>query len=244
MPLHQLTSVTIGVPNVGPTAGYYAEFGLTDLGDGSFATIDGGAQLRIARAPTRRLIDLTIGADDTDDLDRIAARLTRLGFTPIREDGALHAEEPVAGFLATVEVCPRLEQPRADPTPYNGPGRPERPGVRAPGVLRDELVRPLKLGHVVIGSTDYAATSRFFTEGLGFRASDYIKGAAAFLRCSTDHHNVLVLSAPVNFLHHTSWQVEDVDEIGRGACAMLRAIRSGTSGALAGTTRARTSSGT
>ena len=73
----------------------------------------------------------------------------------------------------------------------------------------------------MIGSTDYAATSRFFTEGLGFKASDYIKDAAAFLRCSTDHHNVLVLGSPVNFLHHTSWQVEDVDEIGRGACAML-----------------------
>jgi hypothetical protein len=28
MPLHQLTSVTIGVPDVGPTAGYYTEFGL------------------------------------------------------------------------------------------------------------------------------------------------------------------------------------------------------------------------
>lgn len=25
----------------------------------------------------------------------------------------------------------------------------------------------------------------------------------------------------MNFLHHTSWQVEDIDEIGRGATAML-----------------------
>ena len=82
MPLHQLTSVTIGVPDVGPTADYYAEFGLTDLGDRTFATIDGGPQLRIAQAPTRRLIDLTVGADDADDLDRIASALARLGLTP------------------------------------------------------------------------------------------------------------------------------------------------------------------
>jgi hypothetical protein len=221
MALHQLTSVTIGVPNVGQTAGYYADFGLTDLGDGTFATIDGGPQLRIAQAPTRRLIDLTVGADDSDDTGRIAAGLAGLGLTAVREGEAVRAREPVSGFLATVEVGPRLEQPFVSPTPYNGPGRPERTGDRAPGVLRDEPVRPLKLGHVVIGSTDYEATSRFFTEGLGFKASDYLKGAGAFLRCSTDHHNVLVLSAPVNFLHHTSWQVEDVDEIGRGACAML-----------------------
>src|SRR5258708_1241165 len=100
---------------------------------------------------------------------------------------------------------------------------PERRGGRGPGWRPEEAVRPRKLGHVVIGSTDYEATSRFFTEGLGFKASDYIKGAGAFLRCSTDHHNVLVLSAPVNFLHHTSWQVEAVDEIGRGACPVLEA---------------------
>src|SRR5437764_10444279 len=39
--------------------------------------------------------------------------------------------------------------------------------------------------------------------------------------CSSDHHNVLVLAAPVSFLHHTSWQVDDVDDVGRGAQAML-----------------------
>jgi catechol 2,3-dioxygenase-like lactoylglutathione lyase family enzyme len=46
-------------------------------------------------------------------------------------------------------------------------------------------------------------------------------GAASFLRCSADHHNLLVQAAPIPFLHHTSWQVDDVDEIGRGATALL-----------------------
>ena len=41
------------------------------------------------------------------------------------------------------------------------------------------------------------------------------------MRCSTDHHNVLVQRAPVDFLHHTAWQVDDIDDIGRGAMAML-----------------------
>ena len=34
-------------------------------------------------------------------------------------------------------------------------------------------------------------------------------------------YNLLVQSAPIPFLHHTSWQVDDVDEIGRGATALL-----------------------
>ncbi|MBC8091199.1 MAG: VOC family protein, partial [Pseudonocardia sp.] len=104
---------------------------------------------------------------------------------------------------------------------YNGPGRVERAGARAPGVLRSGPVRPRRLGHVVMGSTDVDATRRFLTAGLGFKVSDEIKGEGAFLRCSTDHHNVLVLRAPVAFLHHTSWQVDDIDEVGRGASAML-----------------------
>ena len=74
----------------------------------------------------------------------------------------------------------------------------------------------------MIGSTDQVATQRFFTDGLGFKVSDTVPSLAAFLRCSSDHHNVLVQQAPLNFLHHTSWQVDDVDEIGRGATAMLQ----------------------
>ncbi|MGZ7011149.1 MAG: VOC family protein, partial [Ilumatobacteraceae bacterium] len=46
-------------------------------------------------------------------------------------------------------------------------------------------------------------------------------GIIAFLRCSPDHHNVGLINAPVPFFHHSSWQVNDVDEIGQGAQALL-----------------------
>ncbi|HWD53809.1 MAG TPA: VOC family protein, partial [Acidimicrobiales bacterium] len=104
---------------------------------------------------------------------------------------------------------------------YNLPGRDDRPDVRAPGLLRKGPVVPRKLGHVVIGSTDHEVTERFFMQGIGFKLSDSIRDRAAFMRCSADHHNLFVQAAPVNFLHHTAWQVEDVDEVGRGAMAML-----------------------
>jgi catechol-2,3-dioxygenase len=74
----------------------------------------------------------------------------------------------------------------------------------------------------VIGTVNLEATMRFFTEGIGFKVSDYIGDKGAFMRCSVDHHNVLALAAPVNFLHHTSWQVDDIDDVGRGAKAMLQ----------------------
>jgi len=133
----------------------------------------------------------------------------------------LEATEPVTGVRVGLEVAPRTRQQPVPATVYNGPGRVERPDGRAPGFLRPDRVRPRKLGHAVLGSTDYATTTSFFTDGLGFKVSDRIKGVGAFMRCSTDHHNVLVLAAPVNFLHHTSWQVDDIDDVGRGAFAML-----------------------
>ncbi|TQL67919.1 glyoxalase/bleomycin resistance protein/dioxygenase superfamily protein [Nocardioides albertanoniae] len=220
MSLHRLSHVVIGVPNVDETEAYYTDFGLAHGGDGAFSTRDGGRQLRLVPRPQRQLVELGIAADDTDDLARIAASLAKLGVTSDLDGDALTAQEPVAGFTVRIRVLPRLQQEPSPPTPYNGPGRLERTG-RAPGIVREERVRPRRLGHAVAGTTDLAATTRFMVEGLGFKVSDQIGDKGAFLRCSTDHHNFLALQAPVNYLHHTSWQVDDVDDVGRGAFAML-----------------------
>ena len=221
MALHRLTSITMGVPNVEETAAYYDEFGLAPDGDGWFATRDAGRQLRIVPAPTRRLIDLHVGVDDSDDLARAAGNLERMGIGVERGPGWISAVDKATGTRAYLEIAGRFEQDEVPPTPYNGPGRYERSNDRAPGVQRTDRVMPRKLGHAVLGSTDYEATQAFFINGLGFKVSDHIKGAGTFIRCSTDHHNVLVLGAPVSFLHHTSWQVDDVDDVGRGASSML-----------------------
>lgn len=222
MPLHRLTSVTIGVPNVQQTFAYYTEFGLTPTAGGGLATRDGGEQLFIKHSPHRRLLGIGIGVDDADDLARIKSQLTRLDLDAELTEGRLVAREPIAGIQATIDVAQRLIQ-KSEPVSYNLPGEPTRAGTRAPGVLREDRVQPRKLGHVVIGSLDADATQRFFLEGLGFKVSDTVPGLAAFMRCSTDHHNVLVQQAPLNFLHHTSWQVDDIDDVGRGATAMLEA---------------------
>src|SRR5579875_1834951 len=127
MPLHQLAKITIGVPNPAETADYYAEFGLTPAGDGSFETVDGGEQLRIEAAPTRRLIELTIGADDPDDLDRVARNLAALGVAAQRSGDTLTAVEPVAGFRATVTV-----RPRSRPRPTTAPAGPSGSATARP----------------------------------------------------------------------------------------------------------------
>jgi catechol 2,3-dioxygenase-like lactoylglutathione lyase family enzyme len=218
--LHRLSSITIGVPNVEETCSYYEEFGLTRHG-ASFSTRDGGEQLCITESPTRRLIELSIGADDPDDVDRVSDGLSRLGVATQRDPTRVSAIEPHSGARVVVRILPRVTQEPATIEATNGPGHIERENARAPAILRNEPICPSKLGHVVIGTPDAEASRRFFVDGVGFKVSDEVRGLAAFMRCSTDHHNLLLQTAPVAFLHHTSWQVVDVDEVGRGAMTML-----------------------
>lgn len=221
MPLHQLRSITIGVPNVADTGAYYVDFGLTPEGDGWFSTTEGGRQLHIVHAPTRRLLEMRLGVDDADDLDRIRTNLQQMGIATTRGEHGVHAVEPVTGVEVVVEIASRLVQVRLAAPMSNGPGRVERSNQRVPNVYYRNRVAPRRLGHAVVGTTDYQASMAFFLDGIGFKLSDVIKGQGAFMRCSIDHHNLLVIQAPVNFLHHTSWQVDDVDEVGRGAKTML-----------------------
>jgi catechol 2,3-dioxygenase-like lactoylglutathione lyase family enzyme len=164
---------------------------------------------------------LCIGADDPDDVALVSDRLSGLGVAIERHPTRVSALEIHSGARVVVKVLPRMTQVPAAREPTNGPGYTQRENGRAPGILRAEPVRPRKLGHVVIGTPDAEASQRFFVDGVGFKVSDQVRGLAAFIRCSTDHHNLLLQPAPVAFLHHTSWQVDDIDEVGRGAMTML-----------------------
>ena len=121
-----------------------------------------------------------------------------------------------------VRVLPRVS---AGPVPTASPPDShivEQQNHRVVAVFREEPIHPRKLGHVVLGTPNAEASRRFFVDGVGLKVSDEVRGVAIFLRCSTDHHNLLLQTSPVPFLHHTAWQVDDVDEVGRGATRMLK----------------------
>ena len=105
---------------------------------------------------------------------------------------------------------------------YNGPSRNERVNQRAAGVIPHARA-PRRLGHIVIGSPDIDSTIRFLVEGFGFKVSDQFPGIIAFLRCSTDHHNVAVVNSEVPQLQHYSWECDDIDHVGHNATTLIRA---------------------
>jgi catechol 2,3-dioxygenase-like lactoylglutathione lyase family enzyme len=222
MSLHGLAEMTLGVANVEATKQFYRDFGLTESPSGLFATTDGGEQLRVVESPYRRLVEFAVAADDVDDVERIRRAATAHGLDVTdHADGSISMVEPVVGIRAKVTVRARIEQ--RDPYQWkamNAPGNPARSGTRAPAIFESGPAKPRKLGHVLYTSTDFAASKKFLIDVLGFKVSD-TSGPIAFLRCSTDHHNVGLIDAPVPFFHHSSWQVNDLDEIGQGAQNLL-----------------------
>src|SRR5260370_35937299 len=146
MPLHRLTSVTIGVPNVAETAAYYTEFGLTPQQDGWFGSREGGRQLRIVHSLMRRLVEVRVGADDTDDITRVGDGLRRLGIESARGPHSITPVEKGTGGRATVEVGPRVTQVPARAGASNGPGRIGRTGAPPPAVRLTERVHARKRG--------------------------------------------------------------------------------------------------
>lgn len=151
MSLHGLARVTIGVPDVDAVTGFYTDFGLTGLGDARFATSDGGEQLRLVQAPTRRVVELVVGADHADDLDRAAANLSSCGIESAREVDWLVAIEPVTDVRVIVEVRPAITPVPAAVAPVNAPGHScgspassATTGRSTPGALRCALLHPAR----------------------------------------------------------------------------------------------------
>ena len=224
MSLHGLLSVTIGVPNVDQTAAYYADFGLapgsrqlvqpppTAAGSCTRARADPAAGRAARRRPTTRTTWPHRGQPGAARLPRRAGR---------RRRWRRPSRSPACG--SGWRSRRRLAQDPVHPVaPTTGRAASTGRTARAPR-LHPARIRSGRAssGTPCSAAPTTEASTSFFTDGLGFKVSDRIKGAGAFMRCSTDHHNVLVLGAPVNFLHHTSWQVDDVDDVGRGAHAML-----------------------
>jgi catechol 2,3-dioxygenase len=104
-----------------------------------------------------------------------------------------------------------------------------------------ETDRPRKISHVNLNSADTAASSAFLCDALGFRVSDQTR-KMQFLRCSTDHHSVVLAFAKQATLNHIAFEMEGLESLMRGI-GRLRdhgyPVEWGTGAARAGEQRLR-----
>lgn len=225
MGLHRLTSITLAVPDVDASTGFFTDFGLrrSEHHPGRLATRDGGEQIELVEGPRRALPRLGVGAEGADDLAHIADRAARSAMAEVVEvsDACVSVRDAATGLLVEVTVAPPYISPESAHT-FNRPGTtPERIDVPAESVLATDPVQPSNLTHVVYGTPDQPATLAFFTDVLGFEISDQIPGIIAFTRCGEVHHNVAIQAAPVAFPHHIAFEVDDIDDVVRGGQHMV-----------------------
>ncbi len=222
MSLHRLLGISASVPDPTGLSAFYAELGLSGDPAAGFTGTDGGASVTLAEGPFRRLDSVAIGCDNESDLVAALSRLQAGGADAFLQAGVLSVVDPASRVRfevrvaapAPVQAAPRLVVP-------NAPGATVRPDRRAPSVTEGPRP-PRRLGHLVLGTPDLAGTVSLLTEGLGLKESDSVEGIVAFLRCSTDHHNIGVVESPVPLLQHYSWECDDVDHVGHTATSLYR----------------------
>lgn len=212
----------VGVPDPAALAAFYEEMGMADDGHSGFAGTDAGTQVVVDHHEFRRLLEVRIGAVDEASVAAVTARLAGAGLAPRHTDSVVSVVEPATQVTFQVEVAAPLHQPLVDAPPAeNRPGAAARRNARAAAVHQQPRP-PRRLGHLVLGTPDFAATRSFLVDGLGFKVSDEFPDVIAFLRCSTDHHNVAIVRSEVAHLQHYSWECDDVDHIGHAATRLLR----------------------
>ena len=97
------------------------------------------------------------------------------------------------------------------------------PGVAgAPLRSRARTVRPTRLAHILIFTRDVAKAIAFYSENLGMGLSDRSGDMIAFMhgRHGSDHHMLAFVKSDAPGLHHTSWDVPFIDQVGLGAMQM------------------------
>lgn len=83
-------------------------------------------------------------------------------------------------------------------------------------------VYPRRLAHVLIFTADVPKAIEFYSRVLGLRLSDRSGDGICFMHGihGSDHHLVAFAKSSGPGLHHCSWDVGSIDEIGRGAMHM------------------------
>lgn len=82
---------------------------------------------------------------------------------------------------------------------------------------------PGKVTHVVLNTPHCEATQAWYEQYLGFRVSDYSADQMVFLRCSSDHHSIALVRAPIASVNHVAFEMPGIDSFMRGIGRMKMA---------------------
>jgi catechol 2,3-dioxygenase len=223
--VHSLDHFVLEVPDLARAQNFYGDFGLDVIAGRnalSLKTFDNDHAWGIIREGNRkRLHHLSFGCYP-DDLPYLQERAEANGvelLDPPRgfESNGFWMRDP-AGLLVEIKVAAKTSPDHKSPgvwlsSPEGVAGAPVRGKVPA--------VRPRRLSHILAFTTNIDNAIAFYTANVGLRLSDR-SDRVAFMHAihGSDHHILAFAQSPAPGLHHCSWDMGGIDDIGVGAMHM------------------------
>lgn len=228
--VHSVDRFVFTVPDVAEAQRFYTSFGLDVRREGSRIDLHTfGHPHRWASVfedgERKQLQYVRFGIFAEDDAafrQRVSALGIGIAPHPLGDDQGVWLRD-ADGVATQLVVAPKVS-PSAK-TVLDPPAA-VRPGQgAAPSRSRVQPVHPRALSHILRFSPDVPRTVKFMQDVLGLRLSDKAADVIAFLHTphGSDHHLVAFAKAHAPGLHHSSWEVGSIDEVGRGAEQMRNA---------------------
>lgn len=221
--IHSLDHFIMDVPDLAEAKSYFQLFGL-DVRDeagalGLYCFGDDHRWAVIRQGTPKRLAGLVFGCF-ADDLPRFKDHLESMGLAIEGDDQSVRFKDPV-GFPLEIRIAPRTANNDLAPLLPEGGSSEKR---AAP--LRSEAkpVHPARLSHLAMFTGELDASLDFYQKALGLRLSDRSLDIVAFLHAphGSDHHTIALLGGTGPGLHHSSWEMRSLNEVGSGAMHMAQ----------------------
>jgi catechol 2,3-dioxygenase len=224
--VHSLDRFNFSVPDLAAAQNFYSSFGLQVKEHAGALDLhtDGHPHCwgSVVEGPRKKLQFISFGAFE-DDLPRFRARLDELKIAridppPGSQSNGIWFRDPDG---TPIEI--RVAEKSSPNGKWSYENLSADGGVRgAPSSSGKPLVHPRRLAHMLIFTRDVSQAVRFYSEALGLRLSDRSGDLVAFLHGihGSDHHMIAFLKSEGPGLHHLSWDVGSINEIGIGAMQM------------------------
>ena len=221
--VHSLHRFVFTVPDLDAAQRFYTAFGLDVRRVGERIDLHSfGHPHRwgsIHRAPGPKKLQYLSFAAYPEDLQPLRRHLEQVGAPavephPLADEEGLWLRDPdgtavqvLVAAKVSPDTCAAPEVRAALPGTAAAPSRSSAPPVR-----------PGRLSHVLLFSSDVLRSARFYCDTIGLRLSDSSGDIIAFLHGAhaSDHHMLAFAKSGGPGLHHSSWVVSDVDQVGLG----------------------------
>ncbi|HVF63238.1 MAG TPA: VOC family protein [Casimicrobiaceae bacterium] len=227
--VHSVNQVVFSVPDLSDARRFYDAFGLEARANGAqldlYSSDSTHCWVSIHQGNAKRLEYVSFGIFAQDEARfRELVGQRGLGCAPHRlSDGkGVWLRDPDGVALQLVVASKVSPTEKAKPSPVLDV--PRGKGA-APARSRAEKVRPRHLSHVLRFTPDVPRMVAFCRDVLGLCLSDHSGDVIAFTHSvhGSDHHLLAFAKSNAPGLHHTSWDVGSLDEVGRGSEQMRNA---------------------